>query len=101
MSRIILTAMRFDHRSRSAMNLRFSDELVERFVQKGFEVAEFDRSGEPKGVSTMEWGTEKAIANLGNVPDMIFDRGSVGKEPMIRLLGESPSGVINKLKRLL
>ena len=100
-SRIILTAMRFDHRSRSAMNLRFSDELVERFVQKGFEVAEFDRSGEPKGVSTMEWGTEKAITDLGNVPDMIFDRGSVGKEPMIRLLGESPSGVVNKLKRLL
>ncbi len=100
-SRIILTAMRFDHDSRSAMNLRFSDDLVSKFNDKGFEVAEFDRKQEPEGVSTMEWGTESVIAAQGHVPDIIFDRGSVGKEPMIRVLGRSPSDVVTKLRRAL
>jgi hydroxymethylpyrimidine/phosphomethylpyrimidine kinase len=97
-ARIILTAMRYDHRFRSAMNLKFSETLVDRFKGLGYSVAEFDRSGEPKGVSTMEWGTENAIRVRGSVPDVIFDRGSVGKEPMVRLLGESPSAVAEKLR---
>ena len=100
-SRIVLTAMRFDHRSRAVMNLRFSDELVETMRNKGLEVAEFDRKDEPEGVSTMEWGTERAILDLGRVPDAIFDRGSVGKEPMLRLLGSSPSGIVTKLSQIL
>lgn len=100
-SRIILTAMRFDHKSRSAMNLRFSEGLVEGVKGRGFEVVEFDRAQEPEGVSSMEWGTERAIVKLGHVPDVIFDRGSVGKEPMLRLLGESPSDIVTKLERML
>jgi len=97
-SRIILTAMKFDHRKRAALNLRFSEDMVEGFRNKGFLVAEFDRTDEPEDVSTMEWGTEKAIAELGRVPDVIFDQGSVGKEPMVRLLGESPLDVVDKLR---
>jgi hydroxymethylpyrimidine/phosphomethylpyrimidine kinase len=100
-SKIILTAMRYDHRFRSAMNLRFSEELVKRFKSLGYSVAEFDRSEEPKDVSTMEWGTENAILARGSVPDVRFDRGSVGKEPMVRLLGESPSVVVEKLNAVL
>jgi hydroxymethylpyrimidine/phosphomethylpyrimidine kinase len=100
-AKIILTAMRHNHKSRSAMNLRFSDELVERCKSAGFSVAEFDRSEEPERVSTMEWGTESAILNHGSVPDVVFDRGSVGKEPMVRLLGESPSAVVEKLSAVL
>jgi hydroxymethylpyrimidine/phosphomethylpyrimidine kinase len=100
-AKIILTAMRYDHRYRSAMNLRFSEDLVERFRSVGYSVAEYDRSEEPKGVSTMEWGTENAIRAFGSVPDVIFDRGSVGKEPMVRLLGESPSDVVEKLRAVL
>ena len=100
-AKIILTAMRHDHRSRSAMNLRFSDDLVEKCRSVGFSVAEFDRSEEPEHVSTMEWGTENAILGHGSVPDVIFDRGSVGKEPMVRLLGQSPSEVVKKLRTIL
>ncbi|UCD91976.1 MAG: bifunctional hydroxymethylpyrimidine kinase/phosphomethylpyrimidine kinase [Methanobacteriota archaeon] len=100
-SRIILTVLRFDHRYRSAMNVRFSEEIVDRFKHKGLVVSEFDRSEEPGGVSTMEWGTERAISNLGKVPDVVFDRGSVGKEPMVRILGRSPLELLEKLKLVL
>jgi hydroxymethylpyrimidine/phosphomethylpyrimidine kinase len=37
----------------------------------------------------MEWGTQQAIKKLGRVPSVIFDRGGVGKEAMVRLLGRS------------
>ena len=38
----------------------------------------------------MEWGTRTAIDNYrklhNRVPDVVYDLGAVGKEPMIRLL---------------
>ena len=34
------------------------------------------------------------------MPDVIYDRGGVGKEPMIRLLGNSPEDVLSKLVRI-
>jgi hydroxymethylpyrimidine/phosphomethylpyrimidine kinase len=49
----------------------------------------------------MEWGTAEAIRSLGFVPDVIFDPGSVGKEPMIRLLGKDPEEILTKLRRTL
>ncbi|MDZ4200409.1 MAG: thiamine-phosphate synthase family protein, partial [Kiritimatiellia bacterium] len=36
----------------------------------------------------------------GAVPDMIFDCGDVGKEPMIRVLGKDPDDVVNKVLKL-
>jgi hydroxymethylpyrimidine/phosphomethylpyrimidine kinase len=34
---------------------------------------------------------------MGRVPDLIFDRGDVGKEPMIRVLGKNPDEVADKI----
>ena len=47
----------------------------------------------------MEWGTGKAISDYGAVPDVVYDQGGVGKEPMIRLLARNPSELIDKLRR--
>ncbi len=97
---IVLTAMKCDPRYRCAMNIRNSDEFL-RKCRANFRVAGFDRRKEPRGVSTMEWGTSKAIERLGAVPDAVYDRGSVGKEAMIRLLGRNPSEVLDKALSLL
>jgi hydroxymethylpyrimidine/phosphomethylpyrimidine kinase len=48
----------------------------------------------------MTWGVHEAIKDFGSVPDIIFDKGGVGKEPMIRVLGTSPEDVLSKLKRM-
>jgi hydroxymethylpyrimidine/phosphomethylpyrimidine kinase len=48
----------------------------------------------------MTWGVHQAIEDFGRVPDVIYDRGGVGKEPMIRLLGNSPDDILSKLKRV-
>jgi hydroxymethylpyrimidine/phosphomethylpyrimidine kinase len=101
MARVTLAAMGFDPGVRSALNLRFSEEILEA-CRRCFVLSEFDRREEPEGErGTMEWGTERAIAKLERVPDAVFDRGGMGKEPMIRLLGRDPEEVREKVLRLL
>ena len=98
---IILTAMKHDPEIRSAMNLHYSPRLVEAFRKIGFKAAGFDRRLEPAEIKRVEgkslsWGVEEAIRELHEVPDVIYDEGEVGKEPMIRILGRNASEVVNK-----
>jgi hydroxymethylpyrimidine/phosphomethylpyrimidine kinase len=100
-ARVVLTAMQFDPEMRSAINLRFSEENLTSLKSADMSLGSFGREKEPKNKMTMEWGTRKAIETLGFVPDAIFDGGSVGKEPMIRLLGRNPNEILTKLRRVL
>jgi len=100
-ARIILTAMKHDPSSRAALNLRYDPELVRAFEKTGCVVSSFDRKLEPSSVKVVEggtlaWGVEKAIRAAGKVPDVIYDLGEVGKEPMIRMLGSSATSVVEK-----
>jgi len=99
--RVVLAAMSHDPGMRCALNLRYSESLVRRIGKAGFSLAAFDRSGEPGQASSMEWGTGKAIKSLGYVPDAIYDLGSVGKEPMVRLLARDPPELLLKLRKIL
>ncbi|MBN1382842.1 MAG: bifunctional hydroxymethylpyrimidine kinase/phosphomethylpyrimidine kinase [Deltaproteobacteria bacterium] len=101
-ARIILTAMKHDPAYRSAMNIRFSEEVLKACEALGYTCDSFDRSAEPVDIktregSTLEWGTEAVLVKRETIPDIIYDRGEVGKEPMIRVLGKSPLEVINKV----
>ncbi len=99
-ARIILAAMETDPSMRSAMNVRYSEAFVQRMTDVGLKVGTFDRSREPEGASTMEWGTREAIRRLGEVPDVIYDLGGPSKVPMIRILGRNPADVLTKLREL-
>lgn len=101
-AKVILAAMRHDPTMRSAMNIRFGQEVLKACQKAGLLVACFDRREEPIEVkeregSTLEWGTDRAISSLGKVPDAIYDTGEVGKEPMIRILGRTPMEVVEKV----
>ena len=99
---IVLSALSFDKNCRSVLNIRYSKQTLELCKKAGFRLGFFDRKNEPKNVSsTMEWGTTQAITDLGFVPDIIYDIGGVGKEPMIRILGKNPKDVLLKTKKLL
>jgi len=96
---IILTVMSIDMSMRCAMNIRYSQENLNLCRNVGLTVGSFDRKNEPANASsTMEWGTKDAIVRLNGIPDIIYDTGSVGKEPMIRLLGKNPSDVLRKMQ---
>ncbi len=99
-ARIILTAMRYDPRVRSAINLKYKEKNLTRPKEIGFRVGTFRRGMQPEGTSTMEWGTEQAIRKIGRVPDVIVDQGGVGKEAMVRILGTEPMDVMRKVRRL-
>jgi hydroxymethylpyrimidine/phosphomethylpyrimidine kinase len=104
-AKIILTCMRTDTSIRSAMNIIYTPDTVECCRGLGFTVGEFDRNQEPPDVkqregSTLEWGTADTIARMGRVPDIIFDRGDLGKEPVCRVLGCDPQDVTRKIIRI-
>ncbi len=99
-ARIVLAASSRDPDTRCAMNLKYSEENLEACKKASLSVSTFDRTKEPKGVSSMTWGVHAAIDKFGTVPDVIYDKGGVGKEPMIRLLGKNPGDVVSKLERI-
>ncbi len=99
-ARIILAAKKFDPAIRSAMNVKYTADFLEKCGAGGLTLGSFDRAEEPEGVSTMEWGTQQAIRSLGRVPDAIYDIGGPEKLPMVRFLGTTPREVLGKLRRV-
>ena len=98
MGEVVLAAMKADRRFRSALNLRYSKALVELCRTLGLKVGSFDRKREPKDSdSTIGWGVGAAVSALGFVPDVIFDEGAHGTEPMLFLLGAHPQQVVEKV----
>jgi hydroxymethylpyrimidine kinase/phosphomethylpyrimidine kinase len=104
-AKIVLTATEADPTKRAAMALNFTDELVEKAKALGWKVGEFSRADEPDQIkqkegSSLEWGTASVIQKMGEVPDAIFDRGEVGKEPVLRILGSNPQELVNMVLAL-
>ncbi len=104
-ARVILTAMRHDPSLRSAMNIRYSPKAVAACRRVGLRVGGFRREDEPAEVreregSSLEWGTDMALREAGGALDVIYDEGGIGKEPMIRILGESPAEVVARVLRI-
>jgi hydroxymethylpyrimidine/phosphomethylpyrimidine kinase len=99
---IILTAMRFDGAYRSAMNIRYGDDVLRACEAAGLKIASFSRRDEPGELkarqgSTLARGVATAIKAYGAVPDIIYDLGDVGKEAMVRVLGHDSLEVARKV----
>ncbi|SFM18890.1 bifunctional hydroxymethylpyrimidine kinase/phosphomethylpyrimidine kinase [Methanolobus profundi] len=94
-ARIILAAMKHEPGYRASVNIRYSEELVDICRELNFSIASFSREEEPEDTHTMDWGTTDAIQRHGSVPDIIYDKGGVGKEPMIRVMGHNATEVAN------
>ncbi len=98
MARAVLTVMKYDPSVRSMANIRFSVTILHIVDELMLEICEFDRSKEPPGAQTMDWGV--AFCCREAVPDVIFDRGAKGKEAMIRIIGEDPVAVARIIARI-
>jgi hydroxymethylpyrimidine kinase / phosphomethylpyrimidine kinase / thiamine-phosphate diphosphorylase len=95
---IILAVMQTNPDIRCAMNIKYSPKNLSLCEKTSYRISSFDRTYEPKDVSsTMEWGTKTAIEQSKTCPDIIYDKGGIGKEPMIRILGKNPEEVYTKL----
>jgi hydroxymethylpyrimidine kinase/phosphomethylpyrimidine kinase len=101
MARGVLAVMKHDPSVRAVMNLRFGEDVLAACAELNYAVASFDRRGEPGETAdvegqTMQWGIERAIAAAEGVPDVIYDRGASGKEPMVRLFGRDAMEVVRR-----
>lgn len=104
-ARIILTAMKYRNNLRSAMNIRYSPEIIRKCRALRLKVEHFDRANEPAEVkeregSSLSWGIDQLISTKGAVPDIIYDVGDMGKEPMVRVLGMNPMDVAEKVLQI-
>jgi hydroxymethylpyrimidine kinase/phosphomethylpyrimidine kinase len=93
LARYILEIIKQDESKRAAINLKFSNNILETLEELGVTISFYDRRKEPEEIKkvdgmTVPWGVKQAVKRIGKVPDVIYHRGDVGKEPMIVILGQ-------------
>jgi hydroxymethylpyrimidine/phosphomethylpyrimidine kinase len=88
-ARIILTAMKYDSSFRASVNIKYSEAIIGICREMGLSISSFSREDEPSDTHTMDWGTSFAIETFKSLPDIIYDKGGVGKEAMIRIMGKN------------
>ena len=104
-AQIILTVMKHRKDLRSAMNIRYSPEIIKKCRSLKFKLGTFDRRDEPKNIkrkegATLSWGIEKLLSKKRTIPDIIYDLGDKGKEPMVRVIGKNPQEVAYKVLKI-
>jgi hydroxymethylpyrimidine/phosphomethylpyrimidine kinase len=104
-SSIILAAMSHDPTKRAAMNIKYLPEIINVCKKIKLSIASFSRDVEPTSLkakegSSLDWGVKQAIKKFGSVPDIIYDTGGMGKEPMIRVLANNPSNVADIILKI-
>lgn len=106
-ARLILEAKKFDKSINYVINLKYTPELIKTLQKEtDLELKEILRENEPnklkkKEFSTMQWLIKESLDKNGKIPDIIWDRGSIGKEPMIRLFGKNSADIIEKIKKII
>ncbi len=106
MARAVLTAMEFDPEMRSAINIKYDGEVREAVERLGYTWSYYDRREEPEEVrraegATIPWGVRVAIERAGGVvPDVIYDYGAHGKEPITKIYGRNAREVVEKTVKI-
>ncbi|KPJ60298.1 MAG: hypothetical protein AMJ42_01490 [Deltaproteobacteria bacterium DG_8] len=104
-TQIILTVMKYREDMRSAMNIRYSPEIIKKCRALKFKLGTFDRKDEPKDIkrkegASLNWGIERLLIRKKTIPDIIYDQGDRGKEPMVRIIGRNPMEVVDKVLKI-
>ncbi len=106
-ARLLLAAKKYDNSINFVMNLKYIPEIIKAIKKNtDLDLQEIIRESQPEEVkkkefSTMQWLIKECVDKSGRVPDIIWDKGSVGKEPMIRLFGTNSKDIIKKLKKII
>jgi len=106
-ARLILSAKDFDNSINFVTNLRYKEKYIKNIQEKtDLTTFEFLRESQPDTIkqeerSTMRWLIEESINKMGKIPDLIWDKGSIGKEPMVRLFSKTSKDMIQKLTKII
>ncbi len=102
----VLTLSSINPSIRAAMNIAYSETLIELAKKIGLSVSSYDRREEPEDVKKKEgmtiiWGVRRAYESAGRITDLIYHKGDWGKEPMILIIGRNAEEVVEKFSKLL
>ncbi len=97
-----LFAMRKYTDVRAAINIMYSDEIIDICNKMGLIVSNFDRKYEPEEIRHVEgmttvWGIEYAISKVDRIPNVICDLGDVGKEKLIMIFSDSVREIVDNV----
>ena len=88
---------------RSAINIKYDQKIISNAKKHKMIVLSYDRKKESKNSKLKEnssiiWGVSSCLKS--KMPDIIYHKGDLGKEPMIIIFGENPSQVLTKITLL-
>ena len=101
-ARLILNFMQYFPQVRSCANVRYEKATVEKARKKDLVVVFLDRRQGAQKIKEKEecFDTQagNALKDMENPPDIIYDEGDNGKEPMIRVFARSPLELLKKME---
>ncbi|MDB3957006.1 bifunctional hydroxymethylpyrimidine kinase/phosphomethylpyrimidine kinase [Candidatus Nitrosopelagicus sp.] len=88
---------------RSAINIKYEPKLITKAKKRKMSVLTYNRKKESKNSklkenSSISWGVSSCLKS--EMPDIIYHKGDLGKEPMIIVFGNTPTEVIKKIKQI-
>ncbi|MFQ3320427.1 MAG: hydroxymethylpyrimidine kinase/phosphomethylpyrimidine kinase [Natronomonas sp.] len=102
-ARFLIEAREFQPDLRFAVNCRFDDDVEAALDSLDWTVAEYDRDDEPADAEgTMNWAARAVFGDAadGSRPVAVLDRGSVGKEAIVKLVAESSETLAERAREL-
>jgi hydroxymethylpyrimidine/phosphomethylpyrimidine kinase len=104
-AQLILNFMQYFPHVRSCANIRYNKATVIKAREKGLKAVFFDRKQESsttkkKESKNLDFLLEKVLKDVDIPPDMIYDEGDIGKEPMIRIFARSPLELLKKMEMI-
>ena len=106
-ARLILSAKKFDNSINYVINLKYNPNWIDLIRQNtDLELQEIIREDQPEKIkkqefSTMQWLIKESVASKCKIPDIIWDKGAMGKEPIIRLFSKNSKDMIEKLRKII
>ena len=104
-ARLILSFMKSYPHIRSCVSVRYERAMIEKAHESDMNVLFYDRKNEPEAVKeaegkNLDFITEEVLKGEHLPPDIIYDLGDVGKEPIIRLFAKDPLELIKKMEMI-
>jgi len=104
LAKMLLTMMQYNVNNRSAMNVKYNEEIGKAIETLGLSKYVFDRSEFPDEALESEvpatWGVKLAFQKRGAIPDVLIDEGGHGIEPATYVFGLTSIDTVRKAIRI-
>ena len=87
MGNVLLTAMKHDNNVAAVVNIRLSPKILDAARELGMEVATYAWDMKPPEIAETKCGIPFMLDNLKRVPEVVYDLGDLGVEPVTAIFG--------------